>query len=143
MARLSFNLDGYYSIKYYCNKKIKREKINGPTTIEADNNSKVTLSIYDEDSVLKTIIKNAFLGFIMIFLICIPSFNKMYYKKYFFACGKEDLNIILENDKIQINNVKFKTMHMDYLFDILSVLFMFIILGLIIYLAIIFHWFEN
>lgn len=142
MAKINLNITGNYTVKYVKNGQKIRIINHVPQIIDADKKTIIKLSVYEEKNVFTTILKNSLYGFTKIFLICIPSINTAHYKKYYFKVINDETEIDLSDNKLK-GIEKYKTFHIDYLIDFISFIGIFIILGLVIYIAIKTHWFEQ
>lgn len=142
MKKVNLNIIGNYTVKYsYKGEKIK-ENYHLPQEIEVDEDSSIQISIYENKNIFLTILKHALYGFVEIFLINYPDLKKAYFKKYFIKISNEYLDINQVGKKLTGVN-KYKTLHIDYLIDFLSFILMLFILSLVVYFAIINHWFEQ
>ena len=142
MAKINLNITGNYTVKYVKNGKKIKIINNVPQIIDADKKTIIKLSVYEEKNVFTTILKNSLYGFTKIFLICNPSIITAYYKKYYFEVINDETNIDLSGNKLK-GIEKYKDFHIDYLIDFISFIGIFLILGLVIYIAIKTHWFEE
>jgi hypothetical protein len=142
MAKVNLNITGNYTIKYINGGHKVKSTDCFPQVIDVDKNSKIRLSIYNEKNVFLTILKKSLYGFIEIFLICFPSYETSIYKKYNFIVVDEETTITISKKKLYgLDN--YKKYHIDFLIDFISFICMILILAFIVYLAIIFHWFEK
>lgn len=142
MAKVNLNITGNYTIKYINGGHKVKSTDCFPQVINVDKNSKIRLTIYNEKNVFLTILKKSLYGFIEIFLICFPSYEASIYKKYIFIVVDEETNITISKKKLYgLDN--YKKYHIDFLIDLISYICMILILAFIVYLAIIFHWFEK
>lgn len=142
MAKVNLNITGNYTIKYINEGHKVKSTDCFPQVIDVDKNSKIRLSIYNEKNVFLTILKKSLYGFIEIFLICFPSYETSFYKKYIFIVIDEETNITISKKKLYgLDN--YKKYHIDFLINLISFICMILILAFIVYLAIIFHWFEK
>ena len=142
MAQVNLNITENYTVKYI-NKGHKVKSTNClPQVIDVDKNSKIKLSVYNEKNAFITILKKSLYGFVEIFLICFPTYQTSFYKKFIFKVVDEKTNITISKKKLY-GTAEYKVYHIDYLIDFISVLCILLILAFIVYLAIIFHWFEK
>ena len=142
MAKVDLNINGNYTVKYINNGCKVKSTYHFPQVIDVDNNSKIKLSIYDEKNVFLTILKKSLCGFVEIFLICYPSYERSFYKKFNFKVVDDKTNITINKKKLY-GIEKFKEYHIDYLIDFISFLGILLILAIVLYLAIILHWFGQ